>query len=86
MFALENGGRGRTLFTFKCVYVNCSAFLDMRVFSAVDRVKWVLIGVSHPHDFLFFPQRTPRGTFPDDVVASIGDMAQKNIPRATVKI
>ena len=29
VFSLENGGRGRTLFTLKCVYENCSAFLDM---------------------------------------------------------
>ena len=86
VFALEDGGRGRTLFTFKCVYDNCPAFLDVRVFSAADRVKWVLMGVSHSHDFTFFPQRTPRGIFPDDVVVSIRDMAQKNIPCAAVKM
>ena len=86
VFALENGGRGRTLFTFKCVYENCSAFLDVRVFSAANKVKWALMGVSHSHDFSFFPQRMPRCTFPPDVVASIRDMAQKNIPCATVKM
>ena len=32
VFALDNGGSGLTLFTFKCVYENCSAFLDVRVF------------------------------------------------------
>ena len=39
LFALENGGRGRTLFTFKCVYENCPAFLDVRVFAAADKVR-----------------------------------------------
>ena len=44
------------------------------------------MGVSHSHDFTFLPQRTPRGIFPDDVVASIRAMAQKNIPCAAVKM
>ena len=44
------------------------------------------MGISHSHDFSFFQQRTPRGTFPDDVVASIRDAEQKNIPCATVKM
>ena len=29
-FALVNGGRDRTLFTFRCVYDGCPAFLDIR--------------------------------------------------------
>ena len=29
VFGLENGGDARTIFTFKCVDENCSAFLDM---------------------------------------------------------
>ena len=37
VFALENGGRGRTLFTFKCVYENCPAFLDVQFFSGRTR-------------------------------------------------
>ena len=28
VFALVNGGRDRTLFTFRCVYEGCSAFLE----------------------------------------------------------
>ena len=37
VFALEDGGRGRTLFTFKCVYENCPAFLDVRVLTAGEQ-------------------------------------------------
>ena len=39
VFALVNGGRDRTLFTFRCVYEDCSAFLDIRKFAGADRLK-----------------------------------------------
>ena len=55
VFALVNGGRDRTLFTFRCVYEDCSAFLDIRKFAGVDKLKWVIVGISHCHDFLRFP-------------------------------
>ena len=63
VFAMVNGGRGRGLFSFKCVYPACAAFLDVRVLPHVDVVKWVLMGVSHSHDFAAFPPRMPRNTF-----------------------
>ena len=55
IFAMVNGGRGRSLFTFKCVYQACPAFLDVRVLPCVDVVKWILTGVSHSHAFSSFP-------------------------------
>ena len=47
MFSLVEGGRERTLFTFRCVYDLCSASLQVRLFSGVYVVKWVMMGVSH---------------------------------------
>ena len=56
LFAMVCGGRGRTLFSFKCVYSECRAFLDVRIVSNADVIKWVLMGVSHNHGFSSFPQ------------------------------
>ena len=39
LFALVSGGRGRTLFEFRCVFEGCTAFLDVRLFSGVDTIK-----------------------------------------------
>ena len=33
LFALVEGGRARTLFTFRCVYDGCPAFMDIRTFA-----------------------------------------------------
>ena len=71
VFAMVDGGRGRSLYTFKCVYSDCAAFLDVRVLPHVDVVKWVLMGVSHSHDFSAFPQRLPRNTFRAETKAEI---------------
>ena len=54
LFTNVRGGRGRTLFEFQCVFEDCPAFLDVRMFSGVDMVKWVLSGVSHSHSFACF--------------------------------
>ena len=54
-FALVNGGRDRTLFPFRCVYHNCPAFLDIRKFAGAEKLKWVIVGVSHSRDFTAFP-------------------------------
>ena len=59
IFAMVNGGRGRSLFSFKCIYSGCSAFLDVRVLPRVDIVKWVIMGVSHSHNFSVFPRVSP---------------------------
>ena len=55
LFAMVCGGRGRTLFSFKCVYSGCTAFLDVRTIINADVIKWVLMGVSHTHGFSTFP-------------------------------
>ena len=77
LFTNVRGGRGRTLYEFQCVFEGCPAFLDVRMFSGVDMVKWVVTGVSHSHSFLAFPLRMPRNTFPDDVLEKI----RKWLPR-----
>ena len=56
------------------------------MFSGVDKIKWVLMGVSHSHDFSFFPPRVPNRPLPDDVAASIREMASRNIPCAVIKM
>ena len=63
LFAMVCGGRGRALFSFKCVYSGCSAFMDIRILPHVDVIKWVVMGISHSHGFSTFPQRIPRDTF-----------------------
>ena len=35
LFRLISGGRGRTLFVFRCVYDGCSAFLEARRFGGL---------------------------------------------------
>ena len=78
MFSLVEGGRERTLFTFQCVYDMCSAFLEVRLFSGVYVVKWVMMGVSHSHDFTSFPKRMPRGTFTESQIDRFKEMEQQN--------
>ena len=55
LFTNVRGGRGRTLFVFQCVFEGCPAFLDIRMFSGVDLMKWVFTGVSRSHSFAVFP-------------------------------
>ena len=75
LFALESGGVGRTLFRFHCVYANCSSFLDVRLFASADRIKWVIVCVSHSHSLDTFPQRLSRNTFQQAVWQQIERMA-----------
>ena len=63
VFELVNGGRDRTLFTFRRVYDGCSVFLDIRKFAGADTLKWVIVGISHCHDFSAVPSRMPRNAF-----------------------
>ena len=55
LFTNVRGGCGRTLFETQCVFEGCPAFLDVRLFSGVDMVKWVVAGISHSHSFDAFP-------------------------------
>ena len=77
VFALVNGGRDRTLFTFRCVYEDCSAFLDIRKFAGADKLKWVIVGVSHCHDFSTFPSRMPRNTFTATTIREFNAMVSQ---------
>ena len=86
VFALVDGGRGRTLFSFRCVFAGCASFLDVRLFSGVARVKWVLMNTSHSHDFTHFPERMPRNTFPEDVVRQMADAVASGVSCAEVKM
>ena len=78
LFSLVSGRRGRTLFEFRRVFEWCTAFLDVRLFSGVDIIKYILMGVSHCHSFTTFPLRMPRNTIPDDVIERKNEMAMKN--------
>ena len=86
LFALVSGGRGRTLFQFRCIFEGCSAFLDVRLFAGADVVKWILMGVSHSHSFNVFPSRMPRKTFSEDVMEEIREMAMKKTPTEEIKM
>ena len=80
LFSLVMGGRERSLFTFRCVFDKCSAFLDVRLFSAINAVKWVVMGVSHSHNFSTFPRRMPRGTFTDTTIPKFEEMVRQTTP------
>ena len=67
LFANDSGGRGRSLHSFHCVYANCLAFIDIRMFRGNVNVKWLAMGVSHTHGFATFPTRMPRDTIDKDV-------------------
>ena len=86
IFALVSGGRERTLFEFRCVFDGFSTFLDVRFFSAVDVIKWVILGISHSHTFSVFPPRMPRSTFPHDVVEKIHEMAARKVRTPEIKM
>ena len=86
IFAMVNGGRGRGLFSFRCVYPACSAFLDVRVLPHADVVKWVIIGVSHTHDFATFPPRMPRNTFGRATQTAIRQMVLQNHTSAEIRL
>lgn len=86
LFTNVRGGRGRTLFEFQCVFDGCPAFLDVRLFSGVDIVKWVVMGISHSHPFDVFPPRMPRNTFPDDILEKIRGMGAEKVQVAEIKL
>ena len=79
VFALVSGARDRTLFTFRCVYDGCSAFLDIRKFAGADRLKWVIVGISHCHDFSAFPSRSPRNVFPETLIREFNGMVSQGV-------
>ena len=39
VFALVSGGTGRSLFTFKCVFESCPAFLDIRTLDFCEQIQ-----------------------------------------------
>ena len=83
VFALVNGWSDRTLFTFRCVYDDCSAFLDIRKFAGADKLKWVIVGISHCHDFSAFPSRMPRNAFNATMIHEFMSWFPKGLRAAT---
>ena len=86
LFANSSGGRGRSLHSFHCVYADCLAFIDIRMFRGNVNVKWLVMGVSHAHGFEAFPTRMPRDTIDDDVKERIVEMALARRPCAAIKM
>ena len=73
LFSIVSGGRGHTMFSFKCVYAGCTAFMDVRVLRDVDTIKLIIMGVSHNRGFSRFPPRVPRNTFGDETSFDLDD-------------
>ena len=86
VFKMVCGGRGRTLFSFKCVFSDCMAFMDVRTFLHADIIKWVLMCVSHNHGFSSFPSRIPRNTFTDETKEAIRKMVLENRPCGEIRM
>ena len=84
-FALVNGGRDRALFTFRCVYDDCPAFLDIRKFAGAEKLKWVIVGVAHSHDFSF-PSRSPRNTFHASTIEQFSSLVSQNVTCGEIKM
>ena len=78
VFALVSGGRGRSLFTFKCLFESCPAFLDIRTLDLGEQIKGMAMGISHSHDFSVFPSHVPRNIIPDSVKAEVELMVTEN--------
>ena len=74
LFGLRSGGNDRTLFSFGCVFKHCPAFADVRLFRGVERIKWIVLGITHTHDFAVFPARVPRSTVPDELKVELQRM------------
>ena len=86
LFVIVSGSRGHTLFSFKCVYAGCTAFMDVRILRHADVIKWIVMGISHNHGFSTFPRRVPRNTFSADTRATIYDMAIQNKTSAEIRM
>ena len=86
LFALVSGGSGRSLFTFKCVFESCPAFVDIRTLDFAGQIKWLVMGISHSHDFSHFPLRVPRNTIPDGVKTDVELMVTENHPCALIRM
>lgn len=86
LFALHRGGNDRSLYSFHCVYSNCPAFVDVRVFAGVDKIKWIVMGISHSHDLASFPARIPRSTIPDELKDKLQQMVLDRRSCAYIKI
>ena len=86
LFAIVSGSRGHTLFSFKCVYEGCTAFMDVRILRNADVIKWIVMGISHNHGFSTFPRRVPRNTFSAEMRAMIYDMAIQNKTSAEIRM
>ena len=86
LFALVSGGCDRTLFTFRCVYARCHAFLEARIFSGVYSIKWIATSLSHSHRFDVFPTRMPRSTFSDATLQHIEAMIVTNKTCAEIRL
>ena len=84
LFALETGGRDRTLFKFRCVFDMCSAFLEARLFTGVYSMKWVMMGLSNCHGFSSFPQRVPRLMFSAPTLQRFAEMVGQNKSNAEI--
>ena len=86
LFSLVSGGNGRTLFSFRCVYANCSSFMDIRTFALADKVKWIILCLSHSHGFDTFPARLPRNTIQADVLETVERMVAERRPCSSIKL
>ena len=62
----------------------CSAFLEVRLFTGVYSVKWVMMGLSHSHGFASFPERVPRSTFSEQTLERFEEMARQNKTSAEI--
>ena len=86
LFAMVSGGRSRTLFSFRCVFPHCSAFLDVRTLPHANCVKWVIMGISHNHVFVTFPVRVPRGILTAASKEAISEMAFQSVSTASIRL
>ena len=66
-------------------FYGCSSFIDVRLFSGADVIKWVILGVSHSHTFSVFPSRMPRSTFQNDVAETFRNMAAHKVRTPEIK-
>ena len=70
VFAAVNGGRGRGIFSSKCVIPTAPRPSTFWFFNASTSSRWSSLE-SHAKYFSAFPPRLPRNTFTDETMAAI---------------
>ena len=84
-FALVSGGRDRTIFP-------SDAFTTIVLLSRISencqsrKLKWVIVGVAHSHDFSSFRSSSPPNTFHASTIEQFSSLGSQNVTCGEIKM